>query len=93
VTAAIEDDRGFTLTGGQFLRAETLGQVVESVLGGVLRVGGPGLDPADQKALDDAWQRYSQAQQAFTSARLEDAQKAQGKRGKAAATPKPAPAP
>jgi hypothetical protein len=92
VTAATEDDRGFTLTGGQFLRAESLGQVVETVLRGVLREGGPQLGPADQEALDKAWQRHSEAQQAFTDARMEDAQKFQSKRGKTAPTPVPVPA-
>lgn len=89
VTAATEDDRGFTLTGGQFLRAESLGRVLESLLraatGGV---GGATLEPADQKALDDAWQRWSDAQRAYTDARMEDGERAAKKLGKG---PEPVP--
>jgi hypothetical protein len=92
VTAAIEDDRGFTLTGGQFLRAETLGQVLESLLEGVLRErSGSALDPADEKALGEAWQRYNDAEQAYTDARMKDAERFQAKQGKATPTPPPAP--
>jgi hypothetical protein len=80
--AATEDDRGFTLTGGQFLRAESLGRVVETMLRGVLdRSGGRSLDAAQQKAMDDAWRRYSDAQQAYTDARFEDAAKYMKKKG------------
>lgn len=82
VTAATEDDRGFTLTGGQFLRADSLGGVLEAMLRGIT-AGGPSLPPGDQKALDEAWQRWSDAQNAYNSARLEDAAKAAKKLGKA----------
>jgi hypothetical protein len=81
VTAATEDDRGFTLTGGQFLRAEGLGSVIEGMVQAVL-AGGPSLPPEDQKALDEAWQRWSEAQNAYNGARLEDASKAAKKLGK-----------
>jgi hypothetical protein len=88
VTAATEDDRGFTLTGGQFLRAESLGRVVESLLRAATGGVGATLEPADQKALDEAWQRWSDAQRAYTDARMEDGEKAAKKLGKA-----PAPVP
>lgn len=82
VTAATEDDRGFTLTGGQFLRVASLGQAVETVLRGVLDEGKPTLDVADQKALDAAWERYGEAERAFSEARLEDAAKYRAKKGR-----------
>lgn len=82
VTAATEDDRGFTLTGGQFLRVDSLGGVIEVMAKGLL-AGGPSLPPEDQKASEEAWQRYSDAQNAYNSARLEDASKAAKKLGMA----------
>ena len=45
VTAATEDDRGFTLTGGQFLRAGGLGRVLETLLRAA--TGGGGGAPED----------------------------------------------
>jgi hypothetical protein len=93
VAAATEDDRGFTLTGGQFLRAESLGRVLETILRATI-AGGPSVPPADQKALDEAWQRYSDAQNTYTQARMEDGEKFLKKRGGGkAAEPVPAPAP
>lgn len=82
VTAATEDDRGFTLTGGQFLRAESLGAVVESLLRAATGGVGLTLEPADQKALDEAWERWSDAQRAYTEARMEDGTKAAKKLGR-----------
>lgn len=83
VAAVTEDDRGFTLTGGQFLRVASLGQMLEVVLGGVMNMsGGTTLDEADQEAMELAWQRYSDAQQAFINARLEDAERFQAKKGR-----------
>ena len=80
VAAGTEDDRGFVLTGGQFLRAPSMGAMVEGLLRGVLGTNRPALDPADQKALDEAWERYAKAQQAFADARMDDAQRFQSKR-------------
>lgn len=88
VTAASEDDRGFTLTGGQFLRAESLGAVLESLLRAATGGVGLTLEPADQKALEEAWQRWSEAQQVYIEARMEDGEKAAKKLGKG-----PAPVP
>jgi hypothetical protein len=76
---ATEDDRGFVLTGGQFVRAESVGQVVENVLKAVVNDGEPALPPAEQEQLDKAWERYSETQRQWTDARLEDAERAQGK--------------
>ena len=96
VAAATEDDRGFTLTGGQFLRAESLGRVLETIVRAAI-AGGPQLSPEDQKAVDEAWQRYSEAQQAYSDARMEDGEKFLQKRGGAKAAPvaeiAPAPGP
>jgi hypothetical protein len=75
VTAATEDDRGFTLTGGQFLRAESLGRVLEAMLRAATGERGVALPPAEQKALEEAWQRWSDAQRVYTDARMEDAQR------------------
>jgi len=91
VAAATEDDRGFTLTGGQFLRAESLGRVLETIVQATI-TGGPQLPPDDQKALEDAWQRWSETQQAYSDARMADGEKYVEKRGGSkAAEPKPAP--
>lgn len=91
-TAATEDDRGFTLAGGQFLRVESLGRVVEAMLGAMIKSEGPTFDRAEQEKLEKAWEAYSAAQQAYTNARLEDAEKFLKKQGKSA-TAEPMPAP
>lgn len=89
-TAATEDDRGFTLTGGQFLRAESLGRVVEAMLAAAIHGESPTFDRAEQEKMEKAWEAYSAAQQAYTTARLEDAEKYLNKQGKSAAA-EPAP--
>jgi len=75
VMAATADERGFTVTGGQFLRVDSLGQMVE----GLLEVGGlvsqPGMTEADTEALDAAWQARSEANMAYVDARTEDAER------------------
>lgn len=81
VGAVTEDDRGFVITGGQFLRAPSMGAVVESLLTGILQSERVTLPPDDQKALDQAWERHMQASQAFSEARVEDAQRWQKKKG------------
>ncbi|MEX1367672.1 MAG: hypothetical protein AB1Z98_31375 [Nannocystaceae bacterium] len=80
VIAATEDDRGFTLTGGQFVRAQGLGAVLEALLRGVTDRSGPNLSPEDRKALEDAWTRQSEAREELFEARTEDAERFQAKR-------------
>ncbi|MCX4243096.1 hypothetical protein [Paraliomyxa miuraensis] len=81
IGALTEDDRGFVLSGGQFLRAPSLGAVIETLVTGVMSEG-PGLDPADAKALDEAWERHMKASQAYSEARMADAEKWKKKRGR-----------
>ncbi|MCB9713235.1 MAG: hypothetical protein H6712_05230 [Myxococcales bacterium] len=81
VVAAIEDDRGFTLTGGQFIRAESMGRVLE----GLLRAasgGGPQTSPEQRQALEAAWEQQGEARSAYIEARLEDAGRFKAKKGR-----------
>lgn len=91
VTAATEDDRGFTLTGGQFLRAESVGRVVESLLRGAITGLRSEGDAALDKAVSDAWSRYDEAQRAYSDARLEDAARWAKKKGIPGVAPVPSP--
>jgi len=95
IAAATEDDRGFTLTGGQFLRAEGLGHVLEAFLQAASdRRSGRELEPAEQARAMKAWDRWEALRQAYADARMEDGKKHLDERGKAPApVPEIAPAP
>ncbi|MEM7160314.1 MAG: hypothetical protein AAF799_46180 [Myxococcota bacterium] len=80
VMAAVEDERGFTVVGGQFLRVKGMGTVIESLLRGALERGGPRLSDAEQEAMNDMWERQSKAQEAYRLAREEDV--ARSKKGR-----------
>ncbi len=80
VAAATADARGFTVTGGQFLRVKSLGQVVESMLGATM--SDDPLPEDKRKELDQAWEKRSEASQAFVEARTEDAERFLAKKKK-----------
>ena len=80
VMAAVEDERGFSVVGGQFLRVKGMGTVIESLLRAALDRQGPRLSDADQKKMEEAWARWSDAQQAYHDARREDVDKASKKK-------------
>lgn len=81
VAAATEDERGFTITGGQFLRVTSMGAVVEGIVSASLAETPPP-EPAEQTALDKAWERRNEANQAYIDARLQDAERYLAKKGK-----------
>ncbi len=78
VVAVLEDERGFSVAGGQFLRADGMGQLVERTAQAVLDMsqGGGTRDPELDKAMQEAFERRVKAQEAFAEARLADAERA-----------------
>lgn len=81
VVAATEDDRGFTLTGGQFIRAKTVGAVLEAVLRGVT-TNEPRMTQEQREAMEKAWEAQSKAEQEWMDARMEDAERFLAKKKK-----------
>ncbi|MEM9455229.1 MAG: hypothetical protein AAGF11_13690 [Myxococcota bacterium] len=81
VAAATEDERGFTITGGQFLRVTSMGAVVEGIVSATLAEA-PQPTPAEQTALEKAWESRNEANQAYIDARLQDAERYLAKKGK-----------
>lgn len=79
--AATEDERGFTLTGGQFIRAETVSHVVEGLLRAAM-TNGPRRDSTLAAEFDAAWEARMKAEQAYGEAREEDAARHDKKKGK-----------
>jgi len=93
VLAMTEDERGFTMTGGQFLRAESLGHVLEVMIQSLDEGSTRELEPAEEARfvkLRDLWKGLRGA---YAEARLEDGRKYLEKRGKAAPVSDIAPVP
>lgn len=93
VLATTEDDRGFTMTGGQFLRAESLGHVLEVLIQALNEGPVRELEPAEEARFMKARDRWEALREAYAEARMEDGRKYLEKRGKAAPVSDIAPVP
>lgn len=87
ITAAL-DDRGLEMLGGQFIRAESLGIVVENVIAAAME-GSPA--PADQKVFELFDQR-SRVEQELREIREADAARLKGRKPRGASKREPKPA-
>ncbi len=81
VVAVTEDERGFTVAGGQFLRVPSLGQVVETLITGAMSAG-QGQSELEIESSSNAWENRMEASQAYQEARMEDAERAKGRKSR-----------
>lgn len=83
VLASTEDERGFTMTGGQFLRAESLGHVLEGFVQALDEGSARELEPADEARFRQIRDRWEALRKAYAEARMEDGRRYLEERGKA----------